>query len=413
MPYRLLKYAWQEPSSLPRFLPAPAAVRKHYDVIIIGGGGHGLATAYYLARNHGITNVAVLERNYMGSGGTGRNTAITRANYLTPEGIRFYAASLGLFEGLSQELDINLLYAKRGHFTLAHTEAGLRTARWRAEVNKHLGVDSEVVGPEFIKQRVPEMDLTCGHNMPVVGALYHPPGAISRHDGVAWGYARGAAQRGVHVHQGTEVTGLRVASGRVTGVETNHGVIEGAAVLSATAGFTPRILQMAGIRSPITVHPLQACVTEPMKPWLNAIIVSSTLHIYVSQSSRGELVMGAAVDPYELHNTRTSLGFMEGLAGHICELFPFLAGIKIMRQWAGICDMTPDFSPIMGKTPIDGFFIDAGWGTWGYKATPICGVTMAHTLANNDPHELIRPFRLSRFAAFDLVGEKGAAAVGH
>ena len=412
MPYRLLKYAWRRPNTGPRFFTWPDAMKKSYDVVIIGGGGHGLATAYYLAKHHGIKNVAVLERAYIGSGGTGRNTAITRSNYLTPEGIKFYAESVRLFDGLSEDLDINLFYSRRGHFTLAHTDAGMRTMRWRAEVNKHLGVDSEVVGPDFIKGKCPEMDLTCGHNMPVHGALYHPPGAISRHDAVAWGYARGAAQRGVDIHQGTEVTGIRVAHGRVEGVETNKGFIETRTVLSATAGYTPRILSMAGVRSPIVVQPLQACVTEPMKPWLNTIIVSSTLHIYVSQSDRGELVMGAALDPYEVHSTRTTLGFMEGLASHMCELFPFLGGIRIMRQWAGLCDMTPDYSPIMGLTPVEGFYLDTGWGTWGYKATPVCGTTLSYTIAHGKPHPLIEAFRLSRYEDFALVGEKGAASVG-
>lgn len=390
----------------------PDRLKKRYDVLIIGGGGHGLAAAYYLAKDHGITDVAVLEKNFIGSGGTGRNTAITRANYLTPEGVRFYDASVKLFQGLSQELDFNILYSERGHFTLAHTEAGMRTMRWRAEVNRQLGVDSDIVDRAFIKSKCPEIDLDCGGNMPVHGALYHPPGAISRHDAVAWGFAREADRRGIEIHQQTEVTGIRVEHGRIAGVETNRGFIESEKVLCAVAGYTPRIVSMAGIRTPITVRPLQACVTEPLKPWLNTIIVSSTLHFYVSQSDRGELVMGAALDPYDVHSVRSSLGFMEVLAGHVCELFPFLSGVRVMRQWAGLCDLTPDFSPIMGLTPVEGFYLDAGWGTWGYKATPISGKTMAYTVARNRPHELIEPFRLSRYREFTLVGEKGAASVG-
>jgi sarcosine oxidase subunit beta len=246
-----------------------------------------------------------------------------------------------------------------------------------------------------------------------VGALYHPPGAIVRHDAVAWGYAREADRRGVEIHQKTSVTGFDVRDGEIHGVHTTKGTIKTRKVLSAVAGYTPRITKMLGIRTPIVVHPLQACVTEPLKPWLDSIVVSGSLHIYVSQSSRGELVMGASLDPYELHSERSTLDFVEGLTDHILDLFPFLSGVKINRQWAGMSDMTPDFSPIMGKTPIKGFYLDAGWGTWGFKATPVSGTTMAYTVANDEPHELIRSFRLSRFEDFALVGEKGAASVGH
>jgi sarcosine oxidase, subunit beta len=284
--------------------------------------------------------------------------------------------------------------------------------RWRAEVNKHLGVKSELVGPAEIAEVCPELDLSGGH-FPIVGALYHPPGAIARHDAVAWGYGRAADRRGVEIHQQTAVTGIRVKSGEVVGVETNRGFVETRKVLSAVAGYTPRITEMVGLRTPLVIHPLQACVTEPLKPWLNAIIVSASLHLYVSQSSRGELVMGAALDPYELHSTRSTLDFVEGLAGHLLELFPFLSDVKVLRQWAGLSDMTPDFSPIMGRSAVKGFYIDAGWGTWGFKATPVSGKTMAHTLAKDDEHELIRPFTLARFAEYELVGEKGAASVGH
>ena len=413
MPYRLLKYALNRKYPDGRMFRVPERLKNRYEVVIIGGGGHGLAAAYYLARDHGIRDVAVLEQSYLGSGGTGRNTAIVRSNYLTPEGVRFYDESVRLFQDLSADLDLNLFYSERGHFTLAHTDATLRTMRWRAEVNKHLGVKSELVGRAEIAEICPELDLSCGGHFPIVGALYHPPGAIARHDAVAWGYGRAADQRGVEIHQQTAVTGIRVKSGGVVGVETNRGFVETRKVLSAVAGYTPRITQMVGLRTPLVVHPLQACVTEPLKPWLNAIIVSASLHLYVSQSSRGELVMGAALDPYELHSTRSTLDFVEGLAGHLLELFPFLSDVKVLRQWAGLSDMTPDFSPIMGRTGVKGFYIDAGWGTWGFKATPVSGKTMAHTLATDDEHELIRPFTLARFAEYELVGEKGAASVGH
>ncbi len=393
---------------------SPSELRESYDVVIIGAGGHGLAAAYYLARDYGITNVAVIEKGYIGGGNTGRNTAIVRSNYLTQEGVRFYAESVRLFSELSQALDFNLFYSERGHFTLAHSESSLRTMRWRAEVNKHLGVHSYVIGPEEIKRICPSMDLTCGGgHTPVMGALYHPPGAIVRHDAVAWGYAREADRRGVEIHQRTAVSGIDIRDNQVVGVQTTKGYIRTKKVLSAVAGYTPRITKMVGLRTPIVVHPLQACVTEPLKPWLDSIVVSGSLHIYVSQSSRGELVMGASLDPYELHSERSTLDFVEGLTDHILDLFPFLSGVKINRQWSGMSDMTPDFSPIMGKTPINGFYLDAGWGTWGFKATPVCGTTMAHTVAKDEPHELIHPFHLSRFQNYTLVGEKGAASVGH
>jgi sarcosine oxidase subunit beta len=411
---RLLKFGFSKEYLEPRMFRRPDGLRDRYDVVIIGGGGHGLAAAYYLAHEFGITNVAVLEKSYIGSGGTGRNTAIIRSNYLTEEGVNFYQASVDLFQDLSRTLDLNLFYSPRGHFTLAHSPASLRTMRWRAEANKHLGVESETVGPDFIQKKIPELDLTCGGKQPPVhGALYHPPGAIARHDAVAWGYARGADQKGCEIHQETTVTDIEIKDGAVEGVHTDKGYIQTDRVLSAVAGWTTGIQEMVGLRSPLVVHPLQAVVTEPTKPWLDAIVVSGSLHTYISQSSRGELVAGAALDPYELISTRSTLTFAEGLAGHMLDLFPFLGDIKIMRQWAGLCDMTPDFSPIMGTTPVKGFYIDAGWGTWGFKATPISGYTMAHTLATGRNHELIEPFNLSRFSRFNLVGEKGAASVGH
>ncbi len=413
MPYRLLRFALSKEYPEKRMFREPERLKKAYDVVIIGAGGHGLAAAYYLARDHGITDVAVLEKSYIGSGGTGRNTAIIRSNYLTQEGTLLYEESVRLFQDLSSDFDLNLFYSERGHFTLAHSDSGMRTMRWRAEVNKHLGVESEVVDRSFIKKKCPQIDLDCGHNAPVEGALYHAPGAIARHDAVAWGYGRGADMRGVEIHQNTEVTGIKTEGDRVVGLQTTRGAVETNTVLSAVAGYTPRVTTMVGLSTPIEVFPLQACVTEPLKPWLNTIIVSATLHLYVSQSSRGELVMGAALDPYEVHSTRSTLDFAEGLAGHLLELFPFLGDVKVLRQWAGLSDMTPDFAPIMGKTRIEGFYLDAGWGTYGFKATPVCGKTMAATIANNEEHELIRPFNLSRFENFDLVGEKGAASVGH
>jgi sarcosine oxidase, subunit beta len=279
-------------------------------------------------------------------------------------------------------------------------------------VNKHYGIDSELVSPAEVQRACPQMDLDCG-GTPVQAALYHAPGSIARHDAVAWGYGRGADQRGVEIHQQTEVTGITLKSGRVTAVQTTRGEIETPRVLCAVAGFTPRLLEMVGLRSPLTIHPLQAMVSEPMKPWLDPIIVSGSLHVYVSQTARGELVMGASLDPYELHSTRSTLDFVEGLAARMLDLFPFLSHAKVVRQWGGMADMTPDFAPIMGKTPIHGFYLDAGWGTWGFKATPVCGKTMAYTVANDQNHALITEFSLERFTNYALLGEKGAASVGH
>ncbi|MEO6021787.1 MAG: FAD-dependent oxidoreductase, partial [Burkholderiales bacterium] len=328
------------------------ALKSSYDVVIIGAGGHGLAAAYYLARDHGISNIAVLEKGYIGGGNTGRNTTIIRSNYLTPEGVAFYDQSVKLWQDLSADFDLNLFYSTRGHFTLAHTDSAMRTTRWRAEVNKHLGVDSEVVYAGDVQKACPQIDITCAGHAPILGALYHAPGAIARHDAVAWGYGRGADRRGVEIHQKTEVLGIDVGAGKIKGVKTNRGYISTPKVLCAVAGSTPRITKMLDIRTPLYIHPLQAMVTEPMKPWLDQILVSGSLHVYVSQSARGELVMGASLDPYEVQNTRSTFDFAEGLASHMLDMFPYLSNAKINRQWAGMADMTPDFAPIMGKTPV-------------------------------------------------------------
>jgi sarcosine oxidase, subunit beta len=413
MPFGLLKYGLLPSRRVPRRIPPTPELKPSYDVVIIGGGGHGLAAAYYLATVHGITNVAVLEKGYLAGGNTARNTAIIRSNYLTPEGVRFYDESVRLYQGLSNELGFNILYSERGHLTLAHTDAAVRTMRWRAEVNKHCGVNSELIFPNDIRKLAPSLNLSQDVRYPILAALHHPPGSIARHDAVAWGYAIGAARRGVEIHQQTEVTGLQHEGNRIVAVETNRGTVACGKVLQAVAGSSTRLADMAGFRLPIKTVPLQACVSQPLKPFLDPIIVSGSLHVYISQSSRGELVMGGSTDPYPLYSTRSTLEFKETLMAHMLELFPFLSEVRLLRQWAGMADMTPDFSPVMGETPLDNYYLDAGWGTWGFKATPVCGKRMAETVATGKAPEILHAFRLSRFEEFAQAGERGAASVGH
>ena len=413
MPWSLLKYGLTSKHDAPVDFPHQPTMKSSYDVIIIGAGGHGCAAAYHLAKDHGIRDVAILDKGYLGGGNTARNTTIVRANYLTKEGVRFYKESVELFRDLDRELDINLMYSERGHLTLAHTDAAIRTSRWRAEVNKHLGVDSELIFPDEIAKLCPQLNLSQDVRYPVLGALYHPPGAIARHDAVAWGYGREACKMGVELHQKTEVKDVLVEDGQVRGVVTDQGTIYADKVLQAVAGSSSLVARMAGFKLPIKTIPLQACVSEPYKPILDPIIVSGSLHVYISQSARGEFVMGGSTDPYQLYSTRSSLDFKEGLMAHMLELFPFLGEVRVMRQWAGMADMTPDFSPVMGLTPIKNYYIDAGWGTWGFKATPVCGKRMAQCIATDQQPDILHPFRYDRFDSFDLVGEKGAASVGH
>ncbi len=388
-------------------------LKRRYDVVVIGGGSHGLATAYYLAKNHDVRNVAVLEQSYIGSGASGRNTAIVRSNYRTPEGAEFYQRSVKLYEQLSSELDFNLMFSQRGHLTLAHSERSMNTMQERAEVNQLLGIDSQVILPEQIARLCPQLDLSDSPTWPIVGALYHAPGGIIRHDAVVWGFARGADRYGVELHPYTQVTGIEQTGGRVTAVQTNRGRVEAGVVVSAVAGWSTLVCGLAGIRLPITTHILQAFVTEPVKPFLDPVIVSAQMHVYVSQTDRGELLIGAEIEPYTTYRSTGTFPFLEYSARHTLELFPQLERLKVLRTWTGLCDLSPDYSPILGGTELEGFHLSAGWGTYGFKAAPIVGTTLAELVAAGKTPALIAPFALERFYTDTLVSELAAAAVSH
>jgi sarcosine oxidase subunit beta len=388
-------------------------LKRRYDVVIVGAGSHGLSTAYYLAKNHGITNVAVLDKSYIGSGAAGRNTTIIRANYRTPQGAEFYSASVKLYEGLGADLDFNLLFSQQGHLTLAHSDRGIITANERAEVNRLLGIDSRVIYLDEIAKLCPEMNLSEDVTWPVMAALYHPPGGIIRHDAVVWGYARGADRGGVEIHPYTEVTGIDRSNGRVRGVQTTRGDIECDTVISCTAGWSTLVADLADVPLPITTHILQAFVTEAVKPFLDVIIVSSQMHIYVSQTDRGEFLIGAEIEPYTTYKGIGTFPFLEYSAKHTLELFPQLERAKILRSWTGLCDLSPDYSPILGVTEVDGFLVSCGWGTYGFKAAPIVGTTLAELVATKQTPSLIAPFALERFYKDELVSELAAAAVSH
>ena len=391
-----------------------AELKDSYDVVIVGGGSHGLATAYYLARNHGITDVCILEQNYIGSGAAGRNTTILRSNYKTPEGARFYDASVKLYERLSAELNYNLLFSQEGHLTLAHTDRAMFVMNERAEVNRLAGIDSKVIGPEEVKRLAPAMSVEADAVYPVMGALYHPPGGIIRHDAVVWGLARGADSGGAEIHPYRKVTGIERSNGRATGVTLSDGRTIGAGtVISATAGWSSTVAAMAGIELPITTHILQAFVTEPLKPLLDVVIVSSQMHVYISQTDRGEFLIGAEIEPWTTYRQQGTLNFLQEASRHSLELFPQLERARMLRSWAGLCDISPDYSPILGRTEVDGFLLSAGWGTYGFKAAPIVGKTLAELVATDRTPELIEPFALERFYRDRLVSEVGAAAVSH
>ncbi len=371
--------------------------RDSYDIVIIGGGGHGLSTAYYLATRHGITNVAVLEADYIASGNTGRNTTIIRSNYAIPEAIRFYDHSRQLYAGLEAETGAAIFHRVKGHVWIAHTEMGMRTERGRVLMNQAMGVDTELLGPADVKRLVPQIDLTGGGRYTVLGASHHVPAATARHDRVAWAYASGATARGVHVIQHRPVTGLLREGDRVVGVATAQGPIRAGVVLSAVGGWVSQVAAMARVRLPVRTHPLHAFVTNDFEGGLHKIVASTELACYVSQTERGQMLIGAEFDSQPSYSRVSSFDALRSYAYKITALLPFLRSMRILRTWAGLCDISADFSPIMGETGVDGFLITTGWGTWGFKAIPAGGEAMAELIATGRTPDLIAPFGLDRF----------------
>ncbi len=383
--------------------------KKTYDVIIIGGGGHGLSTAYYLATRHGITNVAVLERKYIGGGNSGRNTTVIRANYGIPEAVKFYQRSVDLYESLEDETERWLMHKKKGILWLAHSEAAVRQERARADVNTAFGADTTYITPKEVKELVPEIDLSGGNLFPVMGGSYHAAGATARHDRVNWALAEGAMKRGAHVHQRTEVIDLIKKGNKVIGVKTNNGDMYADVIMSAVGGHVTRLTDMAGFRIPIRSHPLQAHVTNHYARTFHPIVASTSLLFYVSQTARGEMLMGAEIDRQPSYNYRSGHHYLQSCSFRAATLLPFLRKLRILRQWTGICDMSPDYSPIMGKTPMDNFLITTGWGTWGFKAIPVGGETMAELIATGKTPDLIKPFALDRFRKDRTKADRGSA----
>ncbi|MCH8953496.1 MAG: sarcosine oxidase subunit beta family protein [Proteobacteria bacterium] len=386
--------------------------KRRYQVIVIGAGGHGLATAYYLARNHGVTDVAVLEKGWLGGGNTGRNTTIIRSNYLQPESTAIYQLAHGLYEDLSQTLNFNIMFSPRGVLMLAQTEHELRAWKRTAHANRLAGIESELVGVERIKGLCPIIN-TEGPRYPVLGGLWQPRGGTARHDAVAWGYARAASGLGVDIIQQCEVTGIDVGEGGVSGVQTSRGAIACARLAIVVAGNSGVLAEMAGFRLPIESVPLQALVSEPIKPCLDIVVMANTVHGYMSQSDKGELVIGGGSDGYNAYTQRGSFQHVEETVRALCETFPIISRLKMLRQWGGIVDMTGDRSPIIGRTPVEGIFINCGWGTGGFKSIPGSGWAMAATLAKGEPDELAAPFSLDRFTEGRMIDESVAAAVAH
>lgn len=387
--------------------------KSHYDVIIVGGGGHGLATAYYLAKEHGIHNIAVIEKGYLGGGNTARNTTIVRSNYLWDESSRLYEHSLKLWEGLSKELNFNVMFSQRGVLNLGHSITDMRDIERRVNANRLNGVDGEVLTCAEVKELVPILDTSPDARYPVFGASWQPRAGVARHDAVAWGYARGADSLGVDLIQQTEVTGMRIENDRIVGVETTRGFIGANRVGCVTAGNSSVMAAMAGLRLPIESHPLQALVSEPLKPILDTVVMSNAVHAYISQSDKGDLVIGSGIDSYNGYGQRGSFSSIEHNLAPICELFPIFSRVRMNRQWGGIVDTTPDACPIISETAVKGLYFNCGWGTGGFKATPGSGHVFAWTLANQRPHPLIEPFTIDRFYSGALIDEHGAAGVAH
>ena len=397
----------------PDFLWRNPEPKRHYDVVIVGGGGHGLATAYYLARNHGITDVAVLERGWLAGGNMARNTTIIRSNYLWEESAGIYEHALKLWETLEDDLGYPLMFSQRGVLNLAHSLQDVRDSVRRVNANRLSGVDAEWLDPAQVKEVCPIIDVSPDVRYPVHGATYQPRAGIAKHDYVAWGFARAADALGVDLIQHCEVTGIDVVDGRVTGLRTTRGPISAGRVALSAAGHTSVLGAMVGLHLPLQSHALQALVSELLEPVHPTVVMSNAVHVYVSQAHKGELVMGAGIDPYNSYSQRGGLHVIERQMSAALELFPVFARAHVLRTWGGIVDVTPDASAIVGLTPIDGLFVNCGWGTGGFKATPGIGWCYAHTVATGEPHPLNAPFRLDRFTTGAQIDEHGAAAVAH
>jgi sarcosine oxidase subunit beta len=384
--------------------------RSHYDVLIIGGGGHGLATAYYLAKEHGISNVAVLEKGWLGGGNTGRNTTIVRSNYMLEANAHFYDHSLKLWEGLSQDLNFNIMFSQRGVINLAHSDSQLDAFSRRGNAMRLNGIDAVMLSRQEVARLVPLLDCSPTARYPIMGAVLQPRGGVARHDAVAWGYARAADARGVDIIQNCEVTGIRRDGDRVVGVETTRGTIGAHKIGIVVAGNSSRLAAMADVRLPIESHVLQAMVTEPLKPVLDTVITSGATHLYISQTDKGEILIGGDLDGYNSYAQRGNLPLIEHLAAGAISMFPFLSRLRLMRTWGGVMDMSMDGSPIIGKLPVKGLYLNGGWCYGGFKATPGSGWVFAHTIAHDRPHPLNEAFNLDRFNTGYLLDEKGAGA---
>ena len=410
--FSLVKHALSGHKNWPKTWRSPEP-KPHYDVIIIGGGGQGLATAYYLAKKHNITNVAILEAGWLGGGNTGRNTQVVRSNYFYPASTNFFEHSLQLYEGLGKELNYNIMFSQRGVLNLAHSRHDMEQMRRWANAIQLQGVDSEMLTPTQIQAMIPDLNMSTQARYPILGGFIQHRAGIVRHDAVAWAYARQADALGVDIIQNCRVTGIRRQGNRVVGVETTQGPINAAQIASTVAGHTSTIADMLGLRLPLRSLALQAMVSEPLKPFLDTMFISPLVHAYISQSDRGEVVMGGGLDLYNSYAQRGNIPTTEHVLSAVKELLPCMSRVKLMRQWAGIVDVCPDSSPIIGKTPIDGFYISTGWGTGGFKGIPAGGDTLAYTIAHDRQHPLIEPFTLDRFATGALVDESGAAGIAH